>query len=447
MLLLAGSLTDAQTIKRSKQQPKTEKTQKQNKSNSNSTKQNTKPKKQNNNTHNEKVKEGANTTIEISISSNASDASVYIDDIYNGSIGGLYEVSPGSHKIMIIANGYETHESTIYVSSSHTSFNCHLNEITYVVTFKCNVSYASLSIDETVVGFANGQYSLSPGSHSIRIMYSGYEDKTDVLSVYSDTLFNYELIPIKKTINDSQPEIQAKTITVKGVSFDMIFVEGGVTTKQKTGENNSFADLVDKSTQQVMLSGYYIGEHEVTQELWEAVMGSNPSQFKNNSQNPVENVTWDNCQMFVEKLNQITGKQFRLPTEAEWDFAAHGGNYSRGYKYAGSNNLEDVAWYDGNSGRMTHPVGLKSPNELGIYDMSGNVREWCQDVFKSKSQTNAQASSRTNVQFVPGVGWCVGPAVSLSGSQSLIHNHVFRSLDDPISSHHFIGLRLAASSL
>lgn len=428
MLLLAGSLTNAQTIKRSKQQPKTEKTQKQRHSNNNSKKQNTNPQKNNSSIRSDKVKQRANTTIEISISSNASDASVYIDDIYYGSIGGLYEVSPGSHKIMIVANGYETHESTIYVSSSHTSFNCHLNEITYVVTFKCNVSYASLSIGETVVGFANGQYSLSPGSHSIRIMYSGYEDKTDVLSVYSDTLFNYELIPIKKTINDSQPEIQAKTITVKGVSFDMIFVEG-----------------------KLPLSSYYISKYEVTQELWETVMGSNPSKFKNNPKNPVENVTWDDCQTFVNKLNQLTGKQFRLPTEAEWDYAAHGGKKSKGYKYAGSDNLDAVAWYDGNSGGMTHPVGLKLPNELGIYDMSGNVREWCQESYNSKSQLYSQGLSVSTPQVRSGSGWWSWSAISLGskmshrGEQS--DSHVLCNLDDPASSHLFMGLRLAASSL
>lgn len=428
VMMLVQMITNAQTIKRSKQNPKTEKTQKQRNSNNKSKKQNTNPQKNNSSNRTDKVKQRANTTIEISISSNASDASVYIDDIYYGSIGGLYEVSPGSHKIMIIANGYETHESTIYVSSSHTSFNCHLNEITYVVTFKCNVGYAGLSIDGTVVGFANGQYSLSPGSHSIRIKYSGYEDKTDVLSVYSDTLYNYELIPIKKANNDSQPEVQVKTFTVKGVSFDMIYVEGGLSQDD-----------------------YYIGKYEVTQELWDAVMENNPSKFKNSPKNPVENVTWDECQTFVKRLNQLTGKQFRLPTEAEWDYAAHGGEKSKGYKYAGSDNLDVVAWYDNNSEGKTHPVGMKLPNELGIYDMSGNVREWCLDTYSSKSQTNAQGSSSSMAQFIPGVGWCVGPAVSLSGK--LINNsidvdsHVYKSLDDPITSHHYMGLRLAASSL
>ena len=412
VMMLVQMITNAQTIKRSKQNPKTEKTQKQRNSNNKSKKQNTNPQKNNSSIRTDIVKQRANTTIEISISSNASDASVYIDDIYYGSIGGLYEVSPGSHKIMIIANGYETHESTIYVSSSHTSFNCHLNEITYVVTFKCNVSYASLSIDETVVGFANGQYSLSPGSHSIRIMYSGYEDKTDVLSVYSDTLFNYELIPIKKTINDSQPEIQAKTITVKGVSFDMVFVEA-----------------------EQPLSSYYIGKFEVTQELWGTVMGNNPSEYNNNRKNPVESITWDDCQKFINKLNKLTGKQFRLPTEAQWEYAAQGGNRSRGYQYAGSNKLGDVAWWRGNSADSTHPVGQKLPNELGLYDMSGNVSEWCADLYRSQTiQLGPLGSGRV----------CRGGAWGNNVESCCISS---RNFNYPSFRGSFLGLRLAADAL
>ncbi len=121
---------------------------------------------------------------------------------------------------------------------------------------------------------------------------------------------------------------------------------------------------------------------EVTQELWEAVMGSNPSSFKGCPNCPVEQVSWDDIQQFISKLNAKTGKKYRLPSEAEWEYAARGGKKSKGYKYAGSNEIEAVAWYDENSEDKTHPVGQKSPNELGIYDMTGNVWEWCSDRYE-----------------------------------------------------------------
>ena len=178
-------------------------------------------------------------------------------------------------------------------------------------------------------------------------------------------------------------------ITVNGVSFKMIKVDGGTF---RMGSNDSEASSDEKPVHSVTLSDYYIGETEVTQELWVAVMGSNPSYFRGSTK-PVENVSWNDCREFIKKLNQLTGKNFRFPTEAEWEYAARGGNKSRGYKYSGSNNISDVAWYSDNSSWATHPVCIKSPNELGLYDMSGNVWEWCSDwygenYYSSSPQTN-----------------------------------------------------------
>lgn len=183
---------------------------------------------------------------------------------------------------------------------------------------------------------------------------------------------------------------ESKVYTVNGVSFKMISVEGGTFTMGATAEQGSDAYSDETPTHQVTLSSYAIGETEVTQELWLAVMGSNPSYYSG-KQLPVESVSWDNCQTFIAKLNQLTGANFRLPTEAEWEFAARGGHKTLGYKYAGSNTIGDVAWYDGNSSSKTHSVAQKQPNELGLYDMSGNVSEWCQDWYDSYSsaaQTN-----------------------------------------------------------
>ena len=165
---------------------------------------------------------------------------------------------------------------------------------------------------------------------------------------------------------------------------NMVYVSGGTFTMGATSEQGSDADDDEKPTHSVTLSSYYICKYEVTQALWRAVMGSNPSNFKSDNL-PVECVSWNDCQTFINRLNSYTGRNFRLPTEAEWEFAARGGNYNRHYKYSGSNYISDVAWYDGNSGNRTHPVGTKQANELGLYDMSGNVWEWCSDWYGSYS--------------------------------------------------------------
>lgn len=180
-----------------------------------------------------------------------------------------------------------------------------------------------------------------------------------------------------------------RNFTVNGVSFTMVYVEGG---KFQMGENDDKYKYSDNRPEHtVTLSSFCIGQTEVTQELWQAVMGRNPSNHKGEKR-PVEQVTWSDCQKFITRLNSLTDQNFRFPTEAEWEFAARGGNYSHGYKYAGSNNLDDVAWYDENSkGRFTSNVATKAPNELGIYDMSGNVMEYCNDLYghySSESQTN-----------------------------------------------------------
>jgi len=194
---------------------------------------------------------------------------------------------------------------------------------------------------------------------------------------------------------------------IQNLVNNMVSVEGGTFTMGATSEQGSDADEREKPAHQVTLSSFSIGKYEVTQEEWEAVMGSNPSSFKG-AKRPLENVSWNNCQEFIRKLNQITGKKFRFPTEAEWEYAARGGNQSKHYKYAGSNDIGSVAWYDGSSGLVTHPVGQKQPNELGLYDMSGNVWEWCQDwaeSFSSSAQTNPTGPGDGSIRILRGGSW------------------------------------------
>ena len=191
--------------------------------------------------------------------------------------------------------------------------------------------------------------------------------------------------------NSSSNTPNVKTYNVNGLSFTMVDVAGGTFTMGATPEQEDEAVDSEKPAHQVTLSSFSIGQTEVTQALWLAVMGTNPSTFTGNLQNPVDMVSWDDCQEFITQLNALTGLSFRLPTEAEWEYAARGGNKSQGTKYAGSSILDEVAWYPDNSNGTTHPVATKSPNELGLYDMSGNVFEWCQDWFgeySSTAQTN-----------------------------------------------------------
>ena len=221
---------------------------------------------------------------------------------------------------------------------------------------------------------------------------------------------------------------------------NMVYVSGGTFTMGGTSEQGSDAESIEKPTHSVTLSSYYICKYEVTQALWRAVMGSNPSKFKGDNL-PVEQVSWNDCQTFINRLNSYTGRNFRLPTEAEWEFAARGGNYSRHYKYSGSNYISDVAWYCDNSGNRTHPVGTKQANELGLYDMSGNVWEWCSDwygSYSSYSQSNPTGATSGFGRVERGGNWC-GLARYCCSSH--------RSYYAPGNSFDDLGLRLVLSQL
>ena len=271
-------------------------------------------------------------------------------------------------------------------------------------------------------------------------------ERKAVITVESETITRTFSVTQAGAVITPEPTPQAtdRTFTVRGVKFRMIYVEGGSFTMGATSEQGSEAKDREKPAHAVRLSSYSIGETEVTQALWMAVMGSNPSYFRGDNK-PVEQVTWYDCHEFISKLNIITGENFRLPTEAEWEFAARGGNKSRGYKYAGSNILDNVGWYYNNipsrlkdsAGYGTQNVGTKLPNELGLYDMSGNVWEWCNDWYGSYSlstQTNPTGPSSGENRVGRGGDW-----YNEAGSSRI----TYRPFQLPTFSYFNLGLRLA----
>ena len=226
-----------------------------------------------------------------------------------------------------------------------------------------------------------------------------------------DKLYNVDLLAKKeeRKERDRREREERGRFNVGGVEFKMVYVEGGTFTMGVTSELCIDALGDEKLAHKVKLSDYYIGETEVTQVLWKTVMGDNPSSFKGDDNLPVEEVSWEDIvEKFIPALNRKTGRTFRLPTEAEWEYAARGGNKSKGYMYSGSNNIDEVAWYDGNSGGKTHPVKRKRANELGLYDMSGNVWEWCIDWYghySSGAQINPQGPNKGFCRVLRGGSW------------------------------------------
>lgn len=241
-----------------------------------------------------------------------------------------------------------------------------------------------------------------------------------------------------------EPTVNADLLQfdVKGVKFKMIKVEGGTFhMREKVQVRSGFLGIDTKVTnieQITTLHDYFIGETQVTQALWAAVMGKNPSYFKGDFK-PVESITWDDCQMFIQKLDEITGKNFRLPSEAEWEFAARGGNQSENYHFSGNNHIEDVAWYEMNSSVSTHDVATKQPNELGLYDMSGNVSEWCYDWYGDYLNgviTDPSGNKNGSTRVCRGGNW---------DSESMICETTYRLAYAPHKRLSTLGLRLALS--
>ena len=369
---------------------------------------------------------------EIEINSTPMGATIYIDGKnYGETPNYISDILIGEHELKLTKQGCASVAKTITIKEGETLSVNEKLQTGKEISISTDQSGDKIYVDGNYLGLSPITINLSYGSHEIKAERNGKTVSKNIEVSQVETHGR-----VSSTDKCELTFFGNQTITVNGVSFTMIAVEGGTFKMGATSEQGSDADNDEKPVHNVTLSDYYIGETEVTQELWQAVMGTNPSNSKGNKK-PVEQVSWNDCQEFITKLNNLTGKNFRLPTEAEWEYAARGGNKSKGYKYSGSNTIDNVAWYTSNSGSQTHDVKTKQANELGIYDMSGNVYEWCQDWYGSYSrgsQTNPTGPASGSSRVLRGGSWNSG------AGNCRVSN---RSGDDPDCGGSGIGLRLA----
>lgn len=368
-----------------------------------------------------------------------SSATVLVDNkMVRGTNGVAKVVLPvGQHSYIVASDGYESEEGTVKLKAAAPSnLQITLSKETNTISTSTNDVATQHIVSNQIVKFSgkvvdiNGQPVIGAvveetGTKNISVtdIDGNFIIKAKSSSITVTVTFlgcvpkqvkltegTKEEITLIEESYKNQPSLSASTVTIPvkdGVSIEMIKVEAGTFMMGATPEME-IPDDDEKPVHQVTLTNdYYIGKYEVTQALWQTVMESNPSSFKGNNL-PVEQVSWNDCQEFIGKLNSITGRKFRLPTEAEWEYAARGGRKSLKYQYSGGNAISEVAWYTNNSGINTHPVGMKQANELGLYDMTGNVWEWCQDYYGQyigRPQVNPLGDLKGTFRVFRGGSW------------------------------------------
>jgi formylglycine-generating enzyme required for sulfatase activity len=306
------------------------------------------------------------------------------------------ELAPGMYKLEISKNGYYPQSETFEIKRGESL------QKTYSLTAKTGkLQFTVQPLDAKVTLIRNGQTvqtwngmqylkDLTVGAYTLKATAPGFATGEKQITIGENQTTYIDLTLAKG----------APTKTIAGIK--MVLVKGGTF---NMGSNSGDSD--EKPLHRVTLSDFYIGKYEVTQKQWREIMGNNPSDFKSDER-PVEQVSWNDVQDFIRRLNSKTGQKYRLPTEAEWEYAARGGRQSRGYTYSGGNDIDAVAWYNNNSNKKNHPVGQKQANELGLHDMSGNVWEWCSDwygKYSSGAQTNPTGPATGHSRVCRGGGW------------------------------------------
>ena len=382
--------------------------------------------------------------------------SLYVDKKAVGNSPWSGSLKEGMHLVEVRKSGYRSQQKTIQLAQQQ-KLDVTFGELV-AIQGNLSVNYKPFGADVYVDGKKLGQSprvfnGLLVGNHQVEVRKDGYATDRKTIAIsegqtasITGTLASNAVASSSSNTSgyssgSSSMASGSNTISISvkdGISIEMVKVEAGTFMMGATPEMEK-PNSDEKPLHQVtLINDYYMGKYEVTQALWEAVMGSNPSKYKGDNL-PVEKVSWNDCQEFISKLNSLTGRKFRLPTEAEWEYAARGGKRSRGYQYSGNSNISDVAWYDGNSGSKPHPVGTKQANELGIYDMSGNVYEWCSDwygSYSSSSQTNPTGADSGSSRVYRSGSWsCSAWGCRLS----------FRSSFTPDYRRIGLGLRLALS--
>ena len=401
-------------------------------------------------------------------------AQIYVDGEHKGPSPWNGTLSPGNHRVEARHDGYRPHLQSLILSENENRTISIPALI--LIAGQLNVNYlpqgAEVVLDGKSIGTTPDVFRNIPaGLHRVEVRKKGCKPVTQTITIKeneqaslsgtltansatstgnADTSGNVSSprdsgIPSPagsigqygSSESSGSPDSSRETFMVNGVSFTMIRVEGGTFMMGATKEQGGDALPSEKPVHDVTLSTYMIGETEVTQALWQAVMGSNPSEFTGDPSFPVESVSWHDCQDFIAKMNTITGKSFRLPTEAEWEYAARGGGNSCHYKYSGSNDVDEVAWTWNYRKNQVNPVGKKRPNELGLFDMSGNVSEWCSDLFGSYEnppKPSTKKSSKKSVRVNRGGNYTSDP-VSCRTSNRSGNSSIMRSPN--------LGLRLA----
>ena len=382
--------------------------------------------------------------------------SLYVDKKAVGNSPWSGSLKEGMHLVEVRKSGYRSQQKTIQLAQQQ-KLDVTFGELV-AIQGNLSVNYKPFGADVYVDGKKLGQSprvfnGLLVGNHQVEVRKDGYATDRKSVSISEGQTASITGTLVSNAVASSSSNTSgyssgsssmasgSNTISIpvkNGISIDMVKVEAGTFMMGATSEMKDPYDDEKPVHQVTLTNDYYMGKYEVPQALWEAVMGSNPSKYKGDNL-PVEKVSWNDCQEFISKLNSMTGRKFRLPTEAEWEYAARGGKRSRGYQYSGNSNISDVAWYDGNSGSKTHPVGTKQANELGIYDMSGNVYEWCLDwygSYSSSSQTNSTGADSGSFRVFRGGGW---------NSDAGCCRSSFRCYVTPDSRYFYLGLRLALS--